>query len=273
MPKIVAFVDGSIYAKSVCDHAAWAADRAGLPIELLHVLGRREVSNVPADLSGSLAADARATLLGELAERGRLVLDEALSIVRKAGISGVEAHLRIGDLVETVGEFEAEAEFIVVGKRGEAADFAKGHLGSNLERVVRSANRPVLVASRAFRPIKRFLLAFDNGPSARRAMAYIAASPLLQELDCHIVTVGDATAASQSKLAEAATPLTSAGFTVRSTVVAGEAEEVIGRYVVEEGIDLLVMGAYGHSRIRNLVIGSTTTAMVRQCRIPVFMFR
>ncbi|WP_420851733.1 universal stress protein [Qingshengfaniella alkalisoli] len=33
--------------------------------------------------------------------------------------------------------------------------------------------------------------------------------------------------------------------------------------VSEEGFDLLVMGAYGHSRIRSLIIGSTTTAMIQ----------
>jgi len=39
------------------------------------------------------------------------------------------------------------------------------------------------------------------------------------------------------------------------------------------GIGLLVMGAYGHSRIRNLVIGSTTTEMLRICPVPVMLFR
>jgi len=33
------------------------------------------------------------------------------------------------------------------------------------------------------------------------------------------------------------------------------------------------MGAYGHSRIRNLVIGSTTTEMLRSCTVPVMLFR
>ena len=40
--KIVALVDGSIYSASVCDHAAWIASRTGAPVELIHVLGRRE---------------------------------------------------------------------------------------------------------------------------------------------------------------------------------------------------------------------------------------
>ena len=41
----------------------------------------------------------------------------------------------------------------------------------------------------------------------------------------------------------------------------------------DSGADLIVMGAYGHSRIRNLIIGSTTTAMVQSCHVPVLLFR
>ena len=37
--KIIALVDGSTYSASVCDHAAWAAKRIGLGVELVHVLG------------------------------------------------------------------------------------------------------------------------------------------------------------------------------------------------------------------------------------------
>jgi hypothetical protein len=59
---------------------------------------------------------------------------------------------------------------VVIGKRGEATDFAKGHLGSNLERVARSSRKPILVAARAFRPITRFLIAYDGGASANKAL-------------------------------------------------------------------------------------------------------
>lgn len=37
--------------------------------------------------------------------------------------------------------------------------------------------------------------------------------------------------------------------------------------------DLLVMGAYGQSRISELFVGSTTTAMVRTGKVPVLLFR
>jgi nucleotide-binding universal stress UspA family protein len=43
--------------------------------------------------------------------------------------------------------------------------------------------------------------------------------------------------------------------------------------VTSNAIELLVMGAYGHSRVRQLIIGGTTTAMVRTCLIPVLLLR
>jgi nucleotide-binding universal stress UspA family protein len=60
---------------------------------------------------------------------------------------------------------------------------------------------------------------------------------------------------------------------VRADIVAGQPDAVIARTVETEGVDLLIMGAYGHSRIRSLVIGSTTTEMIRLCKVPVVLFR
>ncbi|MEZ4634065.1 MAG: universal stress protein [Caldilineaceae bacterium] len=55
--------------------------------------------------------------------------------------------------------------------------------------------------------------------------------------------------------------------------MAGDADEVIAAYVAENEMSILVMGAYGHTRIRNMIIGSTTSNMLRSCPIPVLMFR
>jgi len=53
-----------------------------------------------------------------------------------------------------------------------------------------------------------------------------------------------------------------------SKAVMAAAREVSGRE-----INLLVMGAYGHSRVRNLILGSTTTHLIRTCAVPVVLFR
>ena len=284
LTRIVAFIDGSVYAQSVCDHAAWAATRLGGPVEVVHVLGRRDVASAPADLSGNLDANTQETLLTELAaldaqkaklglKRGRLILDEAKQRLQAAGVADVTTKLRHGDLIDTVVELEQEARFLCLGKRGEGADFARLHLGSNLERVARASSRPILVAARAFKPIERFLVAFDGGASSLKAVDHVAESPVLRGLSCHLLMVGASNGDAERRLVAATARLEAGGLTVRADILPGEPDKVIARTVEQEGIDLLVMGAYGHSRIRSLVIGSTTTAMIRSCLVPIFMFR
>jgi nucleotide-binding universal stress UspA family protein len=281
--KIVALVDGSAYAASVCDHAAWIAARTGAPVELIHVLGRRDLpaSN---DHSGTIKLGARTALLEELAaldaqrarlisHRGRAILEDARSILENAGVTEATTRLRHGDLVEAVAEVESDARVILIGKRGEAADFAKGHLGSNLERIVRASHKPVVVASRAFRPISKVLVAYDGGASAIKAVDHIARSPLFQGLTVHVVTVGTATPEVRKGLEEAQALLRAAGLEADTAILPGQPDTALGKLVEEAQFDMLVMGAYGHSRIRSLIIGSTTTAMIRSCKVPVVLMR
>ncbi len=284
MTKLMALIDGSIYSQSVCDHVAWVAKRSGGSVEILHVLGRRDASSTPVNLSGNLNAEARDTLLAELAsldeqkaklaqKRGRALLAGAKERLEAAGVGEVTTKLRHGDLLETLLEFEAEADLIVVGKRGEAADFAKLHLGSNLERVLRSSHKPVLVAARAFKPVQRFLIAFDGGTSATKAVDHVARSKTFAGLDCRLLTVGPDNPEARKRLDDAAAVLRTAGYQVQADIEPGQADRVIAKRVEADGIDLMVMGAYGHSRIRSLIIGSTTTEMIRSCKIPIMLFR
>jgi nucleotide-binding universal stress UspA family protein len=247
---------------------------------VLHVIERDE-SLDKQDLSGSIGFDASAELLEELAKhdesharvarlRGKAILEDAAKQLAGHEVKTTQRH---GSVVETLDEFEAGAELVVIGKRGEHADFAKGHLGSNLERVIRSARIPVLVAAREFKPIHRFLIAFDGGPSALKAVHHVATSPLLKGLECHLLMIGKPDKERQLSLAHAATGLRGAGFTVTADLLSGDPDEVIASEVEQREIGLLVMGAYGHSRVRNLILGSTTTHLIRTCQVPIVLFR
>lgn len=281
--KIIALVDGSIYSASVCHHAAWISQRTGAPVELIHVLGRREASDTH-DHSGAIALGARTALMEQLAEldaqraklishRGRAILEDATALLEKAGVAEITSRLRHGDIVEAVADVEADVRVILIGKRGEAADFAKGHLGSNLERIVRASHKPVFVASRAFRPIQKVLVAYDGGASAMKAVDHIALSPLFQGLSVHVVTVGTATPEVTKSLGDARALLKAAGIEAETSVLPGQPEAALAKLVEEAQFDMLVMGAYGHSRIRSLIIGSTTTAMIRSCKVPVVLIK
>jgi len=279
--KLLALIDGSAYSKSVCDHVAWAAARMDAAVDIVHVLGRREAPE-QRDLSGSIRLGARTALLEELSDlderrsklaltHGRAILDDAKSILDVAGVSPVQTHMRRGDLVEAISEMEISADLMVIGKRGEAADFAKLHLGSNLERIIRSANKPVMVTSRAFAPISRVVVAYDGGTSTLKAIDMVARSSLYAGLECHMVMVGSEESKSRTALAQAAATLKTGGHEAKLHSLPGSPETVLGGFV-EPG-DILVMGAYGHSRIRNMIIGSTTSEMIRTCKVPLVLVR
>lgn len=284
MIKIIAVIDGSSYSASVCEHAAWVATRAGAGIEIIHILTRRDAASDQSNLSGSIGLGARSALLSELAEldaqqaklaqkRGRAILVDAETLISERGVSEVHTRLRNGEIVDTVKDLEDEADLIVMGKRGESANFDTMHLGSNLEKVIRSTHKPVMVASREFKAPTRILIAFDGGPSALKAVEFISKRPHYNDLPIHLLSVGRDSANERRQLEGAVATLKDGGFSATGENLPGTPENVIAEKVEQEGFDLVIMGAYGHSRIRNLIIGSTTTEMVRSCKVPVLLFR
>ena len=280
---MLAAIDPSSYAEGVASLAAWAASRLGVPLELMHAIDR-DAGGGKRDLSGMLALGTQEVLLAELTaldeERARVTRAHGHAMLERlqVGLAGhpgavqVTVGQRHGELVQTLLDLEDEVRLFVIGKRGEHASAETAHLGGNLERVVRAVRRPVLVAPRTFRPIARFMIAFDDSATTRRCVEMVALSPLLRGLECHVIAVGDKAGAA-SGLDWARKRLGEAGFEGRIHALQGDPEEVIARHVDALRIDLLVMGAYGHSRIRRLIVGSTTTQLLRACEIPMLLLR
>ncbi|MDP1698143.1 MAG: universal stress protein [Xanthomonadaceae bacterium] len=282
--RVLAALDHSVYAASVADHAGWAATQLDAPLDMVHVIDRRGWSSGEPDLSGSLSLGGQEVLLEKLVsldeQRGRIAQEQGRRLLaqaqaRVAGLFGQSAAIkqRQGALVETLLELEPDVRLLVIGKRGEHANFAEGQLGSKLESVVRAASRPVLIAARGFRAINRFMIAFDGSATTLRCVEMVSASPLLAGLECVLLMVGPASVSQREALQRAEQSLREAGFVPVIKHVDGVAETVIAQTVVAERIDLLVMGAYGHSRIRNRIVGSTTTQVLRSCKIPVLLLR
>lgn len=284
MPTILACTDGSIYASSVYQHAAWAATQMSASVHVLHMLDPHHEDPVKADRSGHIGLGARSALLAEIVEleaarakvarkHGEAILEDAVDQLRNAGVQDIQADQKHGRISDSIENYENDADLVVIGKRGAHADFATGHLGHNLERVVRSCVHPVLVASRKFRKMERCVLAFDGGISSGKAVKFAKENPLLKGMQCHLLSVGKSDSKLEAALDEAKQGLANAGLDVTAQTLDGEPENVIASLVDKEQIDLLVMGAYGHSHIRRMIVGSTTTAMIRTVKIPVLLFR
>ena len=67
--------------------------------------------------------------------------------------------------------------------------------------------------------------------------------------------------------------LKSSNLTVHTENLAGDPKIVLANFVKENNFNLLMMGAYGHSKMRAYIVGSTTTRLVNTIRLPVFLLR
>lgn len=283
MTHVTACIDGSTSAPSVCDYAAWASLRLQAPLTLLHVLDQRQYP-MAADLSGNIGLGSREHLLEELAaldeQRSKLALEQGRGMLAAAkeraiadGVHAPEGKQRHGDLLQSLRELEDETRLLVVGRQGESSAGDMQHVGSQLESIIRIMHRPVLVTPLDFKQPASALLAFDGSATSRKGVEMLAASPLLKGLPIHLVMIGQEDAEASAQMDWAQKKLTSEGFTVHGAIRQGEVEPSLHAYQAEHGIDLLVMGAYGHSRIRQFLVGSTTTAMLRTSTTPLLLLR
>ncbi len=284
MRQILAYTDGSAYAPALYRLTAWAALRLQAKVHVVHLLEHHRDRAGSSDLSGNFGVDSSEALLNELVsadekqnrlarEQGKAILDEARRELAAARVNDPVLEQRHGELVQSVAALEENAELLVLGKRGEETNPDSPRLGSNLESVVRASIRPVLVASREFKPVTRFLLAYDGGATMDRAVNFAVEQPLLHGLHCQLVRVGPTDVATESATCNAAEKLRRAGYEVTVEVSSGEPAAVISQCVSRQKIGLIVMGAYSHSRLRQLFVGSTTTEILRTSHVPVLMFR
>lgn len=233
-----------------------------------------------ADLSGSLGVQPYQSIITQLEDieetRATTLLGAAKSVFESAGQERrVKTHHTTGLLVDSLREFESPYDLIMIGKRGLNSEYAPEHIGSTVERVVRASSKPCLVTSREFHSMEKVALAFDGGESCYKALDYIQSSNMFHGLEIHLITVPEEKGEDFAlrHLRDAEDRLVSAGIKPVCQMLPGLTEDAIANYVVEGGISMLLMGAYGHSRIRQLLIGSTTTEMIRRCHIPLMLFR
>ena len=286
MKKILLCSDGSAFTENTYRYGAWFATNLEAEVDVLCISDlRAQQATSTQNLSGSIGIDASENLLNRLVElehqkakldrqQAKLVLQAAAQALKAQGVDRINLLHETGFLVDCLEKFEADCDLIILEKRDESAQLASGQLGANIERIVRNSHKPCLVTSRQFKPIERVLIAYDGSPSNQRILQFVADSSLFKGLELHIVTVAQSAADNtKNGQMESAQWLQQAGFEPICSVLEGHSEEAISNYVSDKDISLLLMGAYGHRRIRRLVIGTLTAQMLRSSQVPILLFR
>lgn len=204
--------------------------------------------------------------------------DAALNLVEgkcnKAGVP-FSREIREGVVSREIVKSAEGCDLITMGKMGAHAEWRDVFLGTTVEFVVRQTHRPVLITPSEFKPFKRTLIAYDGSSYADKALRSGAGIAQAMKLPVTVVCVSDKKDEAMEKLSRAKTFLESYQLTV-DTVAKGGYDHAGGILEVcnEDETDLLlVMGAYGHSRIQEMILGSTTVRVMRSTNCPILLCR
>lgn len=277
--SILATLDGSEHSQTAARYALWLAERLQATVVGMHVVDVVSIEGSGAflhDVSGSLGfepyLDFSSKMREALQERGRVVLEQFLAACNERGIRG-DTHLATGIVANEICEQARTADLVVVGHRGVNERFSTGLLGSTTESVTRKCPKPLLVSPMEFREIRRPLLAYDGSQRAAAAMHEAAELTAALGLPLTVLHVGKEDVATDRAVDEARRYLASHKVEAEFVTRPGHANEVILDTMAAGDHDLLVIGAYGHSRIIEMVIGSTTEYVLRNATAPVFLCR
>ncbi|KGK11772.1 universal stress protein [Vibrio navarrensis] len=282
MTHIIACIDGSTYSQSVAELGAWTAKSLNAPLTLLHVLDKSE-QETTSELSGNIGLGSREYLLQELMEldekrakvalqHGKALLNDLQEQLHSSGLHDVTKLQKHGRLLETLLDLEAETRVLVVGKSGDLHKNDTLAIGSQLESVVRSIKAHILVATGQFVQPTSYLLAFDGSEVSQKLVEKALKTPLLAGMACHLIMVEDANDKAQA-FNQAAATLRESGIEVTQATLQGDVHRAILDYQQQHQLGMIVMGAYGHSKLRQFFLGSNTTRLLAESHVPMLLIR
>ncbi|MFU8784642.1 universal stress protein [Aliidiomarina sp.] len=278
----VACIDGSALSDTVSDYAAWSAKRMNTSLVLLNVLDDVRSSD-ETNFSGNIGMDERQRLLAEITDleekRAKLARQQGQAFLEAAKEHVEPLHKepllrqRHGDLVDTLVDIENEIRLLVIGRQGKRGNGVGEKIGHQVERVIRALHRPTWVVTGKFKEPEQIMIAYDHSATAKKAVEMVANSPLFKGIPVHVVMIAAQTHDHQAQLENAEAKLVEQGFSVTTALIAGDVEEALLQYAEEQKMDALVMGAYGHSRIREFFVGSHTNKLLSSTKIPLLLLR
>jgi nucleotide-binding universal stress UspA family protein len=271
--------DGSDYGKTAIAYGIYFAGKLDIQLTGLHVLDVRLLQGpVFTDISGSIGLPPYQEFLpaieSSLDAKAESILKEFREQCAAADIHP-ETKKVTGVIDETIIEEGRKCcDWILLAQRGEHFHIDGGAiLGSTAQAVVRHSGKPVLVTPEHFREIKSMALAYDGSAPAQNALKLAAelSARAAWPLTVVIITDDQPLGAKLSEKAKEFLKTTLVDYTI--LILKGKEDKELLKFTREGAVDLLAMGAYGHNRLREMLVGSTTSAVIRKSAIPVLLTR
>lgn len=215
------------------------------------------------------------SLMDEMNAKCRERLDRFAASCASRAIS-CSTETKTGIPAEVISQGAVAHDIVVVSRTGyNPGANTRQTIDSLVAPVIRSSARPVLVAGTEFQEeseIRNILMAYDGSTHAARALLVAAELAARPGAELTLVTVVPSEDSDTEILAPAEAFLAHHGVVPRKQVeVSSKPASVISDLVASGNVDLLIMGAYGHSPIREVLFGSTTERVLSHCSANVVL--
>ncbi|OGP32440.1 MAG: hypothetical protein A2073_05840 [Deltaproteobacteria bacterium GWC2_42_11] len=268
--------DGSKHSKTALEYGIFLAKRFHANLIGLHIIDIVALEgSFLHDLSGSLGFEPFLNFSSKmrevLEEKGKTILKDFSDVCRKENVRH-ESFMENGIVVNEICERAKLTDLVIIGRRGINVKFEYGLFGSAAEGIMRKSPQPVMVVSEEYKEISKPMFAFDGSASASKTLHY--AAEFLKDLKQSVTVINlskDRHSADVLKMAE--DYLKPYHVDARFVILEGDSPEEIVKYYKGNNHDLIFMGLSGHSKIYEMVLGSTTEYVIRKVDGPVFVAR
>lgn len=281
--QLVVGIDGSEHSLTACRYAEYlahrhrgelkavfAVDSRKTELPLIYTTGPFEYSFTRAYLPSDTELESS---YGRIRESMNAFADSCLAECRercsRQGLA-VLTLKREGLPSRVLTEEVRSGDLLVIGQKGENARFERTIVGSTTEDVVRSSPRPVLVCPGQFREPRNLLFPYDGSEAAERALQFCVNAfgntwdELVFLLAGQETVEGDVVKREEAYLDK---------HDIRHRIVreSGLLVDGVLETAGKESSDIILVGAYGRHKIREYLLGSTASHLIRKSHLPVLV--
>ena len=260
-------VDGVNFSQDVCDYGVYIANTTNSQIKFLNIVEHNNNAK-ELDLSGNISLGAKDDLLEKLATNEQATSKstikngkELLDTLKQRAQEHINTKINIsqihGEVVTSLIELKNDIKLAVLGIKGQG----QHSIGENVKEIIREVHKPILLVNSKFQQPKKILIAYNGSNESKEILKIISNNLLFGDVERTIINIDKNETTSQKLLSEAKKIFEDKKVSVE-TVSLNTGKEDLIKYFEKNDFDILAMGAYSHSRVKEFIFGSFTSQVI-----------
>lgn len=275
LKRILVPLDGSAFTSAVTQKAIRMAERSGAELFGLTIIDEPTIRRPePQPMGAGNFLERRQEKL--LAEAQTHVREHKKAFLETCAAHKVKAHVieRTGDPATVVIAEAHKMDLVVMGQISHFRHVTQDEPCETFQTVLKGSPRPMVIVPKRLEAGKGVWIATDGSIAAARAIQVFELMGLLGERTAHVISVDKEETRARDKCTDVAEFLEAHGARVDKTPVASSQHpwDALQKRLQEEQPELMVMGAYGTSGLKDFFMGSMTRKFVENAPFPLFVF-